>query len=110
VSDLLQSFLDATWLNAIIMLLLNVLVAVFSVLLLPLNLLISLFIPDFSQYSQAVVDFFELAATHLGWLFSAFAVPAAVLTVVALYYVFTISVSATAWGAKLILKWIAVFR
>lgn len=105
VQDFLDGLLNAQWLQDFLQFLIGVVMVLTNIVLLPVNAFISTFFPDVDELLQTIPAIFENAGTYLAWIFSAFALPPAVITLVTLYYGYVLIVPVALWGFKLGIKW-----
>lgn len=104
-AEAIKTFSDGNVLLGIFQVIMALVVTIVNLILYPFSLLISEFIPDLDNALSALADYFNYAGTYMGWLLNALAVPAAVVTMVAAYYLFSYSVTFGAWAVKLMIKW-----
>lgn len=85
--------------------LIGVLIFMLDVLLYPFNLLVVTYMPSLDDALLTIAEYFDYAATYLGWLFEFTGFPVLAITLIASYYFFVFSVSMGSYSFKLLLKW-----
>jgi len=98
-------FLQAPWLNSLLTVIWSVISVFIKLLLLPLDLLLTNFIPQFSHLTTIVSDFFNLSLTYISWLIDACGIPPIVLSLALAYATFATTATLTMWGIKLVAQW-----
>lgn len=78
---------------------------IIDILLMPLNFLIQTLAPDLNSAMLNIVDYYNYAGELMGWVLSALAIPSTALVLAASYYLFKWTISAAAYGFKLVLSW-----
>lgn len=91
--------------NAIINGILNLIQVLVTIVLLPLDTLISSALPSFNDVLGLVQDFITTIVGFIPWILSWFNFPMVILTYISLYFVFKLSMSITTHGIKLALAW-----
>jgi hypothetical protein len=104
-SDAMNSILQGDFMLGTFQVIMAVSITVVNIILYPFGLLVKTFIPNLDAGLIALSDYFDYATTYMAWILNAFAVPTAVVAMVASYYLFVFSVTFGTWSVKLILKW-----
>lgn len=78
---------------------------VLKLILLPIDLLIQGFLPGISDALTSVGEYLETVATYLGWAISASGIPSGAIILIALYFIFKLTVPIQIWAIKLAIKW-----
>jgi len=76
-----------------------------AIILAPLSALIATLIPGADAFFSAIPTWLNYATTYVGWVIDAFGIPTIVITMVVLYYTFTLTSSLLVYGVKLSIKW-----
>jgi len=110
IEELLNSLANAKWLNSLVEIMMNVLIAIVKILLLPFDIIIRQFFPGFTDVIQNLQHVFDYAGQYAGWFLSAFAIPSSILAIVVIYYTFIISARFYLWFIKTALRWIRAIK
>jgi len=97
--------LDSGFLGDLLRALIEVVMAIIGVILTPLGYLIASLLPNLDEAMLKVPELFNYAATYMGWIISAFAIPSLLLTVMLGYYLFVLTTKLTVWPIKLAISW-----
>lgn len=100
------TILQGDFLMALFMAILALLITIVNIVLYPISLLISTFIPDLNQGLLAISDYFQMASTYLAWGINLVAIPSAVFIVVIAYYSMVLVLNIIVWVGKLALIWV----
>lgn len=92
--------------ETIIFVFLSVLNGLLSILLVPINALVSTFLPDFNSNLVLITDFFDSLSGTLAYAFSWTMLPTTVLTAVLGYWAFTTSAVVSLYLIRFFIKWI----
>lgn len=90
---------------SIVSILIGAINGLIGILLYPLSAFIATLIPGADAFFSAIPAWLDYATTYVGWVIDAFGIPSIVLTMVVLYYTFTLTSSLGAYGVKLFVKW-----
>lgn len=114
IQDLLdfitETILSANWMQDFIFFLIGVLMAIVSILLMPISILLAAMFPDFDGALNNIASLFGYASTYMSWLLDAFAVPPIVITLMVGYFTFTVISRLAFWGFKVGLNWKKAIR
>lgn len=81
-----------------------------AIILAPIALLIHTLIPGADSFFAAIPTWLNYATTYVGWVIDAFGIPSIVITMVVLYYTFTLTSSLGVYGIKLAVRWYNVLK
>lgn len=84
----------------IIMAFLKIITKIVSIILLPIDLLISNFLPDVNYALNSITQFMNLPADVMGWVFSVLHVPTSALSLLLAYWVYKYAVVGATSGVK----------
>lgn len=104
--EFFKVILSAEFLQNLLLLFFQLCIALAEIILLPINILVTAFIPDLSLALSRIPPMLDLAGTYIGWLISSLGVPSIIITLTVFYYIFILSTRATFWAFKLALKWL----
>lgn len=105
IEDLIQSILAGDFLLALFNIILAVVSGIVSVILWPFGVLIEAFLPELNTGLESISQIYTYASTYLSWILNAVGIPAVAITMIAAYYIFSFTITFTAWSLKLLLKW-----
>lgn len=91
--------------NAILTGIFNIIISLVQVLLAPIDILISNYLPDLANALTAVNEFLTLITSSIGWVLSCLGIPGTVISLFILYYTFKLTVPYLVHLIKLALKW-----
>ena len=91
--------------NKILMGILKLIVGLVSLILYPIDLLIQSFLPDLSNALTAIGKFLNLIGNGIGWVISATGLSKETLSLIALYFAFTLTAPLAFYMIKLALNW-----
>lgn len=91
--------------NAILTGIFNIIISLVQVLLAPIDLLISNYLPDLANVLTAINQFLTLITSSIGWVLSCLGIPSSVINLLILYYTFKLTVPYLVHLVKLALKW-----
>lgn len=91
--------------NALLTGIMNLIIKLVGLLLAPIDLIISQFLPDLSSGISAIGAFFNLAKQYLGFAVSITGLSSTALSLIALYFVFKLTVPMLVYTVKLAIKW-----
>lgn len=90
---------------SIVQILIGAVNSLVAIILAPIALLIHTLIPGADAFFAAIPTWLNYATTYVGWAIDAFGIPSIVITMVVLYYTFTLTSSLGVYGVKLAIKW-----
>ncbi len=96
--------------NAIIKGIFNLIISLVNTILLPIDTLISNYIPGFSDILDFFGDFITYILSFIPWILSWFNIPSFLITFVVAYYVFRVTVTLAIHTVKLALKWYDILK
>lgn len=91
--------------NKILIGIFKVITKLISVLLAPINLLITNMLPDFNNMLTIVGNFFSQVGTYTGYILDSFLISNEVVSFLILYWVFKLTFPFLVYSIKLIIKW-----
>ena len=91
--------------NAILTGIMKLIISLVSILLKPIDLLISAALPDLSSGISAVGNFLNLIKQGLGWAISVTGLSSECLSLIVLYFTFKLTVPLAISTVKLAIKW-----
>lgn len=91
--------------NAILTGIFNVIISLVQVLLAPIDILITNYLPDLANALTAVNEFLILVTSSIGWVLSCLGIPGTVISLLVIYYTFKLTVPYLVHLIKLALKW-----
>lgn len=91
--------------KAIITGVMNLIISLVSVLLVPIDALISSFLPDLSIALTGIGNFLNLCGTYIGWVIDFTGISAETISLIVVYYVFKLTVPLLVSTVKLAIKW-----
>lgn len=103
--DAVSSIMNGDWILGVFQLIMAVLISVVNLILYPISLLIESVFPDLSNGLAHIAQFYEYAATYMGWIINLFAVPAFAIMLIAAYWFFSFTATFAVWTVKLVVKW-----
>lgn len=86
--------------SKIIMGLLNIITKIVSIILLPLDSLVTALLPDLSSSISDITYYLNLPSQFMGWIFELFHVPSLALSLIIAYWVFKYAVVGATAGVK----------
>lgn len=110
IGDIWGILTDSAGAKEFFLFLIWILMNIAKIILYPFDLLISLFLPDISNYIGAVETFFGYVTTYTGFILDAALIPREVLLIVLMYFVFTVTISLYVYASKLAVRWITALR
>lgn len=105
-----ETIMNASWLQDIFFLIMQVVMGLVGILLLPFSLVIKTFMPEMDSALANIEPMFNYASTYTGWIISAFAIPSIVITLMVSYYSFVVLAKLGVWGGKLAIRWYTTFK
>jgi len=84
---------------------LDILLGIIKILLIPIDAIINLLIPNLSTYTQYIIDFFNIVTTYIGWGLSALGINAVIIGLVVSFLTFKLTAPAFVYVFKLMFKW-----
>ena len=91
--------------NKLLMGIIKLIIGLVSLILTPIDNLISSLLPDLADSLTAVGLFFQLVSKSLGWVISATGISNATILVIIAYYTFKLTAPLTSYMIKLAIKW-----
>lgn len=91
--------------NALLIGIFKVVTKLISVLLAPINLLITNMLPDFNNMLTIVGNFFSQVGTYAGYILDSFLISNEVISFLILYWVFKLTFPFLVSSIKLVVKW-----
>lgn len=91
--------------NAILIGIFKVVTKLISVLLAPINLLITNSLPNFNNMLTIVGNFFSQVGTYTGYILDSFLISNEVVSFLILYWIFKLTFPFLVYSIKLIVKW-----
>lgn len=91
--------------NAILTGIFNVVTKFISVLLLPINLLVTNMLPDFNNMLSYVASFFNTCLTYVGFIIDSTFISPEVISFLILFWVFKLTFPLAVYAIKLVVKW-----
>lgn len=91
--------------NALLMGILKIVISITEVILSPIDLAISNFLPNLSGYLDAFSNFLSLISQSIGWCISILGLSNEALSLIVTYYTFKLSAPMTLYLIKLALSW-----
>lgn len=101
-----DALLNASWLQSLMTLLIQVAMALSGILLLPISALIKTYIPDFDAGLEKLPLIFDYVIQYAGFVVQAFAIPPILITMLVGYYTFAVTTRLAFWSFKIALKWV----
>jgi len=102
---MLDQLISFSWLTTLVEIVLQVIMTIVAILLTPISMIISTYLPDFDNALRSLAQMFDYAITYMGWIISAFAIPSLVITAMIAYYTFVVLSKLTMWSIKLGISW-----
>lgn len=91
--------------NKILIGIFKVVTKLVSVLLAPINLLITNMLPNFNTMLNYVASFFNMVSTYVGYILDSFLLYNEVISFIILFWVFKLTFPLAVSGIKLVVKW-----
>lgn len=91
--------------NAIITGVFKIITKFISILLLPINLLITSMLPGFNDVLLYVSNFFSQSSKFLGWIVDSLMLSPEVVNFLILYWTFKLTFPLAVYSIKLVVKW-----
>lgn len=91
--------------NKILIGIFKIITKLISVILSPINLLISQMLPNFSSMLTIVGNFFSQVGTYTGFVLDSFLISNEVVSFLILYWVFKLTFPFAVYTVKLVIKW-----
>lgn len=110
MENILEYILTGTWLNQLLTLLMQLVMILVGIILLPISALIKTLIPNLDDGLSKVSTIFDYASTYMSWIFSAFAVPSVLITIMVGYYSFVLTSKFALFTFKIGLQWYRTFK
>lgn len=85
--------------------LIQIVMQLVNLLLTPATNILNSLIPDLSSYTSSISSFLGYCTYSIGWVFSAFGIPPAVISLLIAYYTFVLTAPLAVWAIKLVVKW-----
>lgn len=82
-----------------------VILGLIHILLLPIDALISTFLPTLNVAFNSIADYLTIIFSVMGWVISLSGIPTVALTLLIAYYTFKLSLPIVVWGIKVIINW-----
>ena len=80
-------------------------VSLISVLLAPIDSIITNALPGLSSAISAIGSFLQICSSALGWVLSCFGLSSACLSLIVVYFTFKLTIPITIYVIKLAIKW-----
>ena len=80
-------------------------VSLISVLLSPIDSLISAALPGLASAISSVASFLQICSSAIGWVLSCFGLSSACISLIVIYFTFKLTVPVTLHVIKLAIKW-----
>lgn len=91
--------------NAILTGIFNLIIGLVSVILAPIDLVITNLLPDLSSALDAVAQFFAVVSGGLGWAVSLTGLSASAISLIVMYFVFKLTAPIAFYMIKLAISW-----
>lgn len=91
--------------NAILKGIFSIVTKFISIFLIPINLLISTMLPNFSTMISYVNNFFDTALTYIGFIMDSLFISSEVISFIILFYTFKLTFPYAVSGVKVIVNW-----
>lgn len=91
--------------NAILTGIFNLVIGLVSIILAPIDLVITNLLPDLSNALDAVAQFFSVVAGGIGWAVSLTGLSASALSLIVAYFVFKLTAPMAFYMVKLAISW-----
>lgn len=91
--------------NAILTGIFNVIISLVSVILSPIDTVISTYLPDLANGLSAIGQLFATIGTSIGWAISLTGISSECISLIVTYYVFKLTVPMLFYLIKLALSW-----
>ena len=91
--------------NALLKGIMSLIMGLVSVLLSPIDAIITNFLPDLSGAINAIGSFFDMASSGLGWCISLVGLSSEALSLIVVYFTFKLSVPILVSATKTAIKW-----
>lgn len=91
--------------NAILTGIIKLIVSLVSIILLPIDALITSLLPDLADALSSVGEFFQIISQSLGWVISATGISNKTILVIVIYYTFKLTAPLLVYMIKLAIKW-----
>lgn len=91
--------------NAILMGIFNLVTKFISILLIPINALITSMLPNFNNMLSVVGNFFNIVGTYINYAIDSLLIDSEVVSFLILYWVFKLTFPYAVSGIKLVVKW-----
>lgn len=105
----IDDFLNSSWLQALMDIIWNVIVAFIKVIMFPIDALINAFMPNFNSVVAIVHSMYTYAGTYITWLINATGITATALSLIAGYIVFRYTTTLVMWLVKVVTHWVRIF-
>ena len=91
--------------NKLLMGIIKLIISLVSVILYPIDALITTLLPDLAESLSSVGEFFQIISQSIGWVISATGISNKTILVVIMYYTFKLTAPLMFYMIKLALKW-----
>lgn len=91
--------------NALLKGIMSLIMGLVSILLAPIDVIITNFLPDLSGAINAIGSFFDMASSSLGWCISLIGLSSEALSLIVVYFTFKLSVPILVSTTKTAIKW-----
>lgn len=91
--------------RTILTLIINLLTGIISVILTPIDILISSYLPSFDSALSHITDFFNYIGSYIDFVMGWLSLPSFAINFLSAFVVFKLVIEPTILGVKLILKW-----
>ena len=92
-------------LNSFLQLILNFVINIVNIILLPIDLLINTFFPDFSNLITFISNALNVALNYIGWVIDSIGLDNITLVFLIDYLIFKLTIPLQAYVVKLAVKW-----
>lgn len=92
-------------LNSFLQLILDFVINIVNFILLPIDLLINTFFPDFSNLINSITNALNVALNYIGWVIDSIGLDNITLVFIIDYLIFKLTIPLQAYVIKLAVKW-----
>jgi len=82
-----------------------VIMGLISIILTPIDFLITSFLPSLSGMLENFSDLLTVIFSTIGWAISASGIPGAMISLIVTYYIFVLTIPSAVYLTKLVLRW-----
>lgn len=102
--------MSSSLLVSIVNILIGAVNSLVAIVLAPIAIAIHTFLPGSDAFFEPIPIWLSYVSTYFGWVVNALGVPTIVITMVVLYYTFTLSSSLFVYGIKLAIRWYGAIK